>query len=208
MTGNIIDTHEHYERMAETFGDQHGDPFADPPALRQYMARWDGQPFWDSLGNVHGMTMLEIGIGTGRLARQVLERGCAQLTGVDFSAKTLVCTRKNLATYPHIELICSSAEAFVRPAAFDVVYSVLTLLHIADKETVLRNMVASLKSGGRLVLSISDDGEWLDYDRHRVQLYPDREDDYRRWLCDLGCIVAPPVTLSAPGAMLVCAVKR
>ncbi|WP_461368596.1 class I SAM-dependent methyltransferase, partial [Candidatus Darwinibacter acetoxidans] len=46
--------------------------------------------------------MLEIGVGTGRLARRVLDMGCRTFTGLDTSAKTLERARENLAAYPNV----------------------------------------------------------------------------------------------------------
>ena len=44
------------------------DPVRDPAPLRAYMDKWDGKPFLDALQLSPEKTVLEIGVGTGRLA--------------------------------------------------------------------------------------------------------------------------------------------
>ena len=55
---------DHYDRLIE----EGNDPVGDPEPLRAYMDKWDGQPFIDALELSKDKTILEIGVGTGRLA--------------------------------------------------------------------------------------------------------------------------------------------
>jgi 2-polyprenyl-3-methyl-5-hydroxy-6-metoxy-1,4-benzoquinol methylase len=64
--------------------------------MDDYMARWDGPPFFDAIGNVAGKTVLDVGVGNGRIARIILDRGCSYFTGLDLSARTLEKTKLNL----------------------------------------------------------------------------------------------------------------
>lgn len=57
----------HYDQLVM----EGNDPFRDPPVLRAYMDRWDGEPFLELLALAPDVSALEIGVGTGRLA------GCA-----------------------------------------------------------------------------------------------------------------------------------
>ena len=61
-----ISAGEHYDRLAEA-----GHGRDDPPCMRQYMARWDGPPFFDAPADPRGKDILEIGVGDGRIARQL-----------------------------------------------------------------------------------------------------------------------------------------
>ena len=54
----------HYDLLIE----ENNDPFRDPPALRQHMESWDGQVFLDLMELDPSKTVLEIGVGTGRIA--------------------------------------------------------------------------------------------------------------------------------------------
>jgi SAM-dependent methyltransferase len=187
----VIETLEHYERLI----DQGIDPFRDPPALQAYMRRWDGPLFFDALGDLSDKDVLEIGVGTGRIAGQILDRGCRHLTGIDFSLKTIERARENLAKHPNVELVFSDVADFVKPSAFDVAYSVLTFMHIAEKRKVLENVVDSLKPRGRIILSVAEQGEWLDVMPWRVRLHYEPPKEYARLLEGLGCVVAEPVAL-------------
>ncbi|MCU0522317.1 MAG: class I SAM-dependent methyltransferase [Anaerolineae bacterium] len=215
----VVTALEHYERLI----DEGNDPCEDTPWLQSYMARWDGPQFFEMLGDLTGKAVLEVGVGTGRLARQALQRGCLSFTGIDLSPKTIERARLNLGGFPNAELLLADAEAFARPAAYDAAYSVLTLMHIADKRHALQAIVTSLRLGGVVVLSIDHGGPWLDFGDRMVRLYPATVDAYVGWLTDLGCQTHRPVplidtwvgpqgavaeTYGKPVASLVRAVKR
>lgn len=187
----IVDALTHYERLIE----EGHDVFYDGKILQEYMARWDGEPFFNALGDLKGKNVLEIGVGTGRIARQILDRGCGHFTGIDISPKTIELAKKNLSSYQNIELIAADCNSFMRERTFDVAYSVLTFMHIEKKKQTLTNVIGSLKIGGCVVLSIDNCGEWFDYGIRKMKLYPASSEDYMNWLQELGCHVKPPVDL-------------
>jgi len=192
----IASAAEHYDRLIDEIDDpvdQATDPFYDEGLLRAWMEQADGPAFWQALGEVRGQAVLEIGVGTGRVARKVLELGCACLTGIDVSPKTLARARQNLAARPNLELLLCNAEEFTREGAFDAAYCVWAFFHIADQQRTLANIVASLKPGGRVVLSLETGDEWLDYGPRRIRQYPVQPDAVVNWLAALGCRVDPPV---------------
>lgn len=83
-------------------------------------------------------------------------------------------------------MIQADIHEFQRPNAFDVAYSVLTFLHIEDKEKALRNIHLSLKDQGAFVLSVSRDEEWLEYGSRKLRLYPLHADEYIRLFRNIG----------------------
>ena len=187
----IVSTLDHYERLI----DEGNDPSKDDPMMQSYMARWDGPAFCEALGDLSGKRVLEVGVGTGRVARQVLRRGCGWLMGVDVSPKTVARARSNLADHRNVELVVGDIGGFVRPESFDVAYSVLTLMHVEDQARALGNIVASLRPGGRVVLSIDHAGEWLDFGNRKVRLHPAGAGDYVSWLQELDCLVEAQIPL-------------
>ena len=118
---------EHYDRLAER-----GHGADDPPILRTYMARWDGPLFYEALGDVSGKEVLEIGIGTGRVARSVLDLGCCSLTGLEISPRTLETARQTLLQYGNAELLLTDISDLDRRERYDVAYSVLTMILSLD----------------------------------------------------------------------------
>ena len=79
-----MDVITHYDLLIE----ENNDPFQDPPELKEFMNKWDGQVFIDALQLEKNKEVLEIGLGTGRIAVKVAPY-CKRLTGIDVSPKTI-----------------------------------------------------------------------------------------------------------------------
>ena len=187
----LVDTLTHYECLIE----EGQDPFHDEEILQDYMARWDGPEFFTALGTVQDKHVAEVGVGTGRLAKSVLDLGCAHFKGIDISPSTAKKARENLRDYQNVELIVANIESFVRKDSFDIIYSVLTFMHVKNKKRAISNMVASLKTSGYAVVSISKQEELMDYGKRRIRLFPEPAEDYVGWFRDLGCEVEPTIEL-------------
>ena len=192
-----MDTRTHYDLLI----DEGNDPYRDPPALREYMDGWDGQPFLDALSLAPGKTVLEIGIGTGRLAARVAPQ-CARLTGIDVSPKTIDRARENLAAHPNMELICGDFLAHAFDRRFDVIYSSLTLMHFEDKGQFLRKAASLLRPGGTLVLSLDkNQSEILDMGTRQLRIYPDTPE---RLIPHLGTLSLERTIETAFAHILIC----
>ena len=191
MKCSVVTALDHYERLIT----ENNDSCEDNPMMQSYMARWDGPPFWMALGDLESRRVLEIGVGTGRVVRQLLLRGCGHVTGVDFSQATIARAESNLEAYTNVDLLVTDICDFCQPETFDVACSVLTFMHIENKPKALRNIVTSLRAGGHLVLSIDHAGDWLDFGNRRVELHPAVAKEYVAWLRDLGCYVDNPIPL-------------
>lgn len=85
--------------------DEWNDPVLDPPPLQDYMNKWDGQIFMDKLNISKDMSVLEIGVGTGRLALKIAPL-CKWFVGIDLSPKTVERATVNLSNYGNISIIC------------------------------------------------------------------------------------------------------
>ena len=93
---NII---EHYDKLI----DENNDPVYDSEPLREYMNKWDGQVFVDAMKLDKHKTVLEIGIGTGRLALKTAPL-CRKFFGIDISPKTL---------WKALPAICAASRIFL-----------------------------------------------------------------------------------------------
>ena len=177
-----VDAKTHYDMLI----DEGNDPVYDSEALKAYMDKWDGRQFIDDMRLSGNETVLEIGVGTGRLAIKVCGE-CRTFYGIDLSSKTVETAKKNLSRYDNVHLVCDDFLCWMADTKFDVIYSSLTFLHIEDKAKAIGKVYALLNGSGRFVLSIekSQKNE-LVCDERIVKTYPDRADETEKLLLDSG----------------------
>ena len=167
---NVI---EHYNKLI----DENNDPVHDPKPLRDYMDKWDGQKFIEGMQLDKTKSVLEIGVGTGRLAIKVAPN-CKRLVGIDISPKTIERAFENLSSYPNIALVCGDFMSFEFDEQFDIIYSSLTFMHIEDKASAIQKIASLLNNNGRFVLSIDkSQSDFIDMGTRRVKIYPDDPTD-------------------------------
>ncbi len=167
-----MDVITHYNLLI----DENNDPFRDPPALQAYMDKWDGQAFFDALKLDESKTVLEIGVGTGRLAAKAAPR-CKRLTGIDISPRTICRAGENLRDHRNISLICADFMRCHFTETFDIIYSSLTMMHFENKEAFLCKVASLLNDGGVFCLSIDKNQDaYIDMGTRRVRIYPDSPD--------------------------------
>lgn len=163
----------HYDLLI----DENNDPVHDPKPLMDYMDKWDGQAFIEKMKLDKGKTVLEIGIGTGRLAIRTAPK-CREFFGIDISPKTIEKTTENLAEYDNVSLICDDFLTHQSNRDFDVIYSSLTFMHIEEKQKAINKIAALLKDGGRFVLSVDkSQNDTIEYGTRKIKIYPDRQED-------------------------------
>ena len=138
----------HYDMLI----DEGNDSVLDPPELRDYMNKWDGDVFLEMLGIDRVKSVLEIGCGTGRLAMRVAPF-VRSFCGVDISPKTIDTARGHL-SFDNVRLICADFTRYQFDERFDIIYSSLTFMHISEKAEAIRKVSELLNVGGRFVLSI------------------------------------------------------
>ncbi len=172
------DVIEHYNKLI----DENNDPTRDPKPLRDYMDKWDGQKFIESMQLDKSKSVLEIGIGTGRLAIKVAPK-CNSLCGIDISEKTIARAAENLSIYQNITLICGDFMTFAFEAQYDVIYSSLTFMHIQDKLSGIQKIASLLTNNGLFVLSIDKNrSTFIDMGVRKIKIYPDQPNDIRNFL--------------------------
>ena len=164
-----MDVINHYDSLI----DEDNDPFRDPPMLQEYMSRWDGQRFIEALELTKNKKVLEIGIGTGRIAVKVAPF-CMALTDIDISPKTIERAKENLKEYKNISFICDDFSDYQFSETFDVIYSSLTMMHFKNKATVITKVDKLLNDDGIFCLSIDkNQSEYIDMGNRKVRVYPD-----------------------------------
>ena len=164
-----MDVITHYDLLIA----ENNDSFRDTPVLQEYMNQWDGELFLEALEHSKNKNVLEIGIGTGRIAVKVAPH-CMHLTGIDISPKTIERAKENLKEHINISFICDDFVSYNFTETFDIIYSSLTMMHFENKEQVITKVASLLKDGGRFCLSIDkNQDEFIDIGIRKVKVYPD-----------------------------------
>ncbi|HLI08386.1 MAG TPA: class I SAM-dependent methyltransferase [Ktedonobacteraceae bacterium] len=101
-----------------------------------------------------GEKILDLGCGTGHLAREIAATG-AQVVGIDSAAEMVEKARQ---AYPDIEFLVVDARNFSFPYQFDAVFSNATLHWIPEAEQVVERVSAALRAGGRFVAEFGGKG--------------------------------------------------
>jgi SAM-dependent methyltransferase len=109
---------------------------------------------------VSGDRVLDIGCGTGVLARAAADRVAAesQVTGLDRNEGMLAVAQR---LRPQIDWRQGDATALpFADASYDVVLSQFALMYFPDRTAALKEMVRVLRPGGRLAIAV-----WGPYER-------------------------------------------
>ena len=172
------DVIDHYDKLI----DENNDPIRDPKPLRDYMDKWDGERFIESMGLDKTKSVLEMGVGTGRIAIKVAPL-CRRFIGIDISPKTILRAKENLCSNHNIELICDDFASFVFNDHFDVIYSSLTFMHIENKAGVIEKISSLLRKDGIFVISIDkNQSDFIDMGTRKIRIYPDNPTDISEFI--------------------------
>lgn len=178
------DIAEYYDLLI----DENNDPVYDPKPLQDYMDKWDGQTFIDKMELNNQKSVLEIGVGTGRLAVRTAKL-CGKFCGIDISSKTIDRAKENLKEYNNITLICDGFSEHNFNERFDVIYSSLTFMHIEKKQNAINKVSALLKKRGKFVLSIDkNQDEFIDTGRSKIKVYPDTPEKMKTYITKSGLL--------------------
>ena len=122
-------------------------------------------------------TVLEIGVGTGRLAVRTAPH-CKEFYGIDISPKTIKGAEKNLEQWENVNLICDDFMTHNFNVSFDVVYSSLTFMHIKDKQGAINKVQQLLNNDGLFLLSTDKNKDkFIDIGSNKIEVYPDVAED-------------------------------
>lgn len=180
--GEKLDMISHYNALIG----ENNDPVRDPAPLKEYMDKWDGRAFIGALQLSLDKSVLEIGVGTGRLAVRICGQ-CSRFTGMDLSPKTIERARENLREFANAGLICSDFLTYPFTEKFDIICSSLTFMHIRDKRAAIRKAAGLLNPKGRFVLSIDKNRQTeIDSGTRRITVYPDTPEEIRNLITEAG----------------------
>lgn len=177
-----MDVRLHYDMLI----DEGNDPFRDPPELKAYMSKWDGEVFFSFIKPEKNKRILEVGVGTGRLALGVLPH-CGHFVGIDISPKTIERAKENLKGFSNAELICIDFYDYEPKVGFDIVYSSLSSMHFENKAAFVRKIASVMNTGGVLVISLDkNQSEFIDMGSRRLRIYPDNAEEFAKLIAENG----------------------
>lgn len=137
--------------------------------IRSFKKLWGGKRermlAHEVLKHVHagGGKFLDVGCGDGYLLDAVRQRYSYELWGCDVSETRIKRTREHV---PSARIsYCDYTAAPLERDAFDVVTCCETIEHIDKVESACDNLVASVKHGGRLIITVPNN-ENLELGRH------------------------------------------
>jgi SAM-dependent methyltransferase len=132
--------------------------FAGYSQLRRSREGLAGAPEWPVLQSMlpplEGARVLDLGCGFGAFARWAREMGAASVLGVDRSKNMLARARAQTQDPGVTYSLTDIAHLALSDAAFDLVYSSLTLHYIVDFGALCGAIRGLLVPGGHLVFSV------------------------------------------------------
>jgi len=139
----VVSTQEGYDRWSEIYDDE-----TNP------LVMLEGPELARALGEVRGLTVLDVGCGTGRHAVQLAKSG-ASVTGIDFSAGMLEKARAkpSAASVRFIHQDASAPLPFA-PQSFDRVISCLVVDHVRELTTFFGELHRVCRDDGFIVVSV------------------------------------------------------
>jgi SAM-dependent methyltransferase len=146
------------------------DHYAGGLAVRTYDLFTGGGPlagdieYYRDCARRFGARVLELGVGTARVAISLAEDGCT-VTGIDASQAMLDVAARKIAGLPHVtaarvELVCADMQDFDLGKRFDwILIPARAFQHVVEpamQRTALRAMHRHLEPGGHLVIDLFD----------------------------------------------------
>ena len=175
---------KHYDLLIENGND----PVLDCKELADYMDKWDGKEFINLLNLDAYKTVLEIGCGTGRIAKKIIKQ-CKKYVGIDISSKTVDVAKNHFKDFDNAFFINEDFLKYKDTEKYDVIFSTLTFMHIKDKKKALNNVFNLLKNKGEFILSIDKNQQnFIDTGYSRIEVYPDNPTYISKTLTSLGFI--------------------
>ncbi len=141
--GQVVPTREGYDLWSEIYDDE-----ANP------LVMIEAPEVSRALGDVRGLSVLDVGCGTGRHAVELAKAG-AQVTGVDFSNGMLEKARAKPGA-ESVRFIHQDAAATLpfEPRSFDRVISCLVVDHVKDLAAFFRELHRVCRDEGFIVVSV------------------------------------------------------
>ena len=129
-------------------------------------------PLWRELASASGGPILDLGAGTGRVARDLFASGHA-VCALDSDPELLAVLRERV---PGVETVAADARSFELGERFPLILAPMQLAHIlggaAERLAMLERVHRHLQPGGRFAAALTNPFDALD-EEDRSPPYPD-----------------------------------
>lgn len=105
-----------------------------------------------SVNSIKGKRVAEIGSGTGRIVRMLLDCGVEHIIAIEPSNAFQVLKKNTVDVKDKIEYLNVTGEKIPENAELDYVFSIGVVHHISDPGDVIRSAYNSLKQGGKILI--------------------------------------------------------
>ncbi|MFU8796834.1 MAG: class I SAM-dependent methyltransferase [Dehalococcoidia bacterium] len=110
-------------------------------------------PMLKSCGNVSGLRVLECGCGEGRFCRLLVERGAANVLGLDLCLPMIEAASEMQSGSDEYRVADVQDLSFLSDGTFDLAVSYLNQCDLADFDANNREVFRVLKPGGRFIVA-------------------------------------------------------
>jgi 2-polyprenyl-3-methyl-5-hydroxy-6-metoxy-1,4-benzoquinol methylase len=166
---------ESWDRAAASFDR------AQTSGLDYYRLDFFGPAQVELCGDVHGLTVIDVGCGNGYFSREMARRG-ARVTGIDLSPRMITLAERHETNAPlgirYRVGDAANLTSHAGTASFDMATSCMALQDMPNVPAVLRGVQAALRPGGRFVASITHPCSDMPFRRWERD-----ERGQKRWLC-------------------------
>ena len=137
-----------WNRIADRYVDQDGqdDPTQNPMYQQLH------EELWDSLGDLNGLKVLDLGCGHGWLS-QMMNAAGAEITGIDGAEKLLEYARGRCPEGEFVQAdLADGMPSFGKK--FNRIVSTMVLMDIPDLSLLMRDVSQALTEDGRFIFTM------------------------------------------------------